>query len=94
VDVKEAVTAAKSHLADLFEGEKVMNLGLEEVEFDEEHREWRVTVGFSRPWDREPNPALGSLADVLTPMRQLARDYKIVRLRDSDGRVLAVKNHG
>jgi hypothetical protein len=35
VDVKEAVKLAKEHVLELFDDEKLTNLGLEEVEFDD-----------------------------------------------------------
>ena len=49
MDVKQAVQKAKEYLADLYEGEEVEFVGLEEVEFDEEADQWKVTIGFSRP---------------------------------------------
>jgi hypothetical protein len=49
MDVKEAVATAKKYVGELFTQEGITNLGLEEIEFDEQAGEWRVTVGFSRP---------------------------------------------
>ena len=51
MDVKEAARTAKDYLLDLFEGEETMNVGLEEIDFDDSSKSWSVTVGFSRPWD-------------------------------------------
>ncbi|HEY2885763.1 MAG TPA: hypothetical protein VGJ08_11180 [Rhizomicrobium sp.] len=84
MNVKEAVAIAKRHLSDLFAEEGIHDLGLEEVEFDEAGDVWSVTLGFSRPWDR----ALGAAATVLRP----ARAYKVVRMANSDGRILSVRN--
>ena len=53
MDVKEAVRTAKEYLSDLYEGEQIMNVGLEEVVFEDRLNSWRVTIGFSRPWDRK-----------------------------------------
>ena len=92
MQVKEAVTAAKSYVADLFSDEKVMNIGLEEVEFDEGARVWNITVGFSRPWDDEERPLISHIngwGQLIKPMR---RDYKIVRISDEGQRVLSVKS--
>lgn len=61
MDVNQAVALAKKHVADLFAEEKVTNIGLEEVEFDEAANVWNVTVGFSRPWD-DPKNVLAALA--------------------------------
>jgi hypothetical protein len=88
--VREAVATAKTHLQELFQEEHVANLGLEEVEFDEDHSEWRITLGFSRPWDREP---AGFLAALEQPPRRVARDLKLVRISDNDGKVISIKNH-
>ena len=80
MNVKQAVGLAKQHIADLFAGESVTNIGLEEVEYDEPSNLWHVTIGFSRPWD---SPVFATM-----PM---ARSYKVVNIAD-DGRVLSVKN--
>ena len=86
MDVKEATRRAKTYVADLFADEKVFNIGLEEVEFDENQHTWSVTIGFSRRWDRKSSltAALGE-----SP----ARTYKIVHIADADGRVLSLMDH-
>jgi len=86
MDVKAAVKLAKEHVLDLFAEENVSNLGLEEVEYDNNAQEWIVTLGFSRPWD-EPKNTLASLAQSTLPRRS----YKIVRI-DNDGQVKGVAN--
>jgi hypothetical protein len=89
MDVKEAVKTAKTYVVELFGDEGVTNLGLEEVEFDDTAGVWRITVGFSRPWDRL------ALQSALAAMGQgsasTARSYKIVRIDDATGRVVSVK---
>jgi hypothetical protein len=88
VDVKEAVNLAKEHVSDLFADEKLTNLGLEEVEFDEATNTWIVTLGFSRPWD-EPRSTWASIAgQVLYPRRS----YKMIRISDGAEKILSVKN--
>ena len=84
MDVKQAVVVAKHYVSDLFEDETPMNLGLEEVEFDERANEWHVTLGFSRPWESG-----GGLATALGTAR---RAYKILRIANGDGHVISVKN--
>lgn len=81
MDAKEAVKAAKRYVAYLFEDEEIKDVGLEEIEFDGDV--WNVTLGFSRPWS-------GSLVGGLAAGAN-ARDYRIVRVRASDGEVLSVK---
>lgn len=86
MQLKESVALAKRHVGELFADEKIANLGLEEVEFDDRSGEWSITVGFSRPWDQ--NPLLRAVGD----RSFQRRDYKVVRISDADGRVISVKN--
>lgn len=82
--VKQAVDIAKRYVADLFSEEGVVNLGLEEIDYDESQSVWRITLGFSRVRDlsgRDLNPVFA----------MARRDYKVVSI-DNSGRVLSVKN--
>jgi hypothetical protein len=87
MNIKEAVSRAKQHIYDLYAEETVANVGLEEVEFDDQYNKWIVTIGFSRPWD-EPRNALASLAQSPFPRRS----YKIIRISDNKDNILSVKN--
>ena len=91
MDVKEAVQAARAHVSEIFAGEMLTDVGLEEVTFDHEENldgeisggVWAITIGFSRPWD-DPNrhgPQLGEAA----PPR---RTYMTVRIHDATGKAL------
>jgi len=82
MEVKSAVTIAKGHIEELFGDEGLLDMGLEEVELDDEGI-WRITIGFSRPWNRNVGTILG---------HENPRSYKIITLLDSDGRVLSVKD--
>ena len=96
MDVKMAVQLGLEYVAALFASPKIDNLGLEEVQFDEASGEWRVTVGFSRPWDRLEEPmGLHEAISVATvrPRTRVVRQMKVVRIRDGDGRVLGVRNY-
>ncbi len=87
LDVKEAVKKAKAYVADIFSDEGVTNLGLEGVEHDDSTGMWEITLGFSRKWNVDTDNALARLAaSAMSP----PRTYKVVRLRDTDGTVLAV----
>lgn len=77
MEVKEAVSRAKSYVMALFAEEGIGDLGLEEVEFDELEGAWEVTLGFTRAWDRNA---------IIRP-----RAFKVVRVAD-DGKVLSVKH--
>ena len=81
MDVKEAVGTAKAYVAELFAGEQITNVGLEEVEFDDMTNGWRITIGFSRPWDQK-NALTAALGE-----GRPARSYKVLRVDDKTGRV-------
>lgn len=88
MEVKEAVALAKQYIREVFAEEPMIDLGLEEVEFDDSSGAWLITFGFSRPWDdiKTPNPfaAIGGF--------KKKRDYKIVRISDQDKKRISVKN--
>ena len=87
MDVKEAVRTAKSYVADLFEGEDIMDVGLEEVKFDEHQNSWVVTVGFSRYWGISMNSVAARIRD-----EYRGRSYKVIQIADADGRVLSLSD--
>ena len=86
MDVKEAVAVAKSYITDLYVGEEIVDIGLEEVEFDHGSNEWNVTIGFLRPWNR-------TLPDALALARRAsARSYKVVRIDNDSGAVMSLRD--
>ena len=84
MDVKEAVGTAKTYVADLFADEGVAYVGLEEIVFDELSGDWKVTIGFSRPWSQ-----LNAVVTALAPDRH-GRAYKVVRIKDRDGSIVSL----
>ena len=78
MDVKEAVGKAKDYIGELFAGEEITYVGLEEAVFNDELNSWNITIGFSRPWDTRN--------EVITSLR-LRRSYKVVSIDDTTGRV-------
>lgn len=87
MEVQEVVRLAKRYLADVFQDESPKNIGLEEIEFDERDNEWDVTLGFSRPWDSR-GTVLATAMGAEPPSK---RTYKVVRISNADGRMLAIK---
>lgn len=85
MDVKEAARAALEYVSDLFAEEQIGDLGLEEVEMDDRTGQWRITVGFSRPWERT-----GGAMSVISGQPR-PRSYKVLTI-DSDGTVVSLKN--
>lgn len=88
MNVREAVTAAKRYVTELFEGEQLSNLGLEETVYDGDAGLRKMTVGFSRPWN---TPRLRSLEvlEGLGAVSPLKRARKVVSVSD-DGRVMSM----
>ena len=82
--VKEAVGTAKTYVADLFADEGITYVGLEQVVFDELTGDWKVTIGFSRPWNQ-----LNAVVTALSPDRH-GRAYKVVHIKDRDGSVASL----
>ena len=82
MDVKEAVQTARDFITDLFEDEQISNVGLEEFVFDDAADEWRITIGFARPWNLQ------------NELRRLGegRSYKMVCIDDVSGEVTSVKD--
>ncbi len=88
MDVKQAIAIAKQYVRDLYEEEQISNLGLEEVTFMPDTRQWNITVAFSRPWNSQRSNAAEVIEKLggITPQK---RSYKVVTLED-DGRVLSM----
>ncbi len=85
MNMKEAVSAAKLCVRDLFADEKLGDIGLEEVAFEPEQRLWRVTIGFSRPWE----VTIGFLP---VSGQGGGRIYKVLSLAADDGRVVSIRD--
>ena len=53
MDVQEAVRLAKDYVLRIYAEEIITNVGLEEIKLDDRSDVWRITIGFSRPWDNQ-----------------------------------------
>ena len=87
MDAKAAIVTAKQHFSDMYSGENVTNVGLEEVRFDEQNSDWLITLGFSWTWDQMP-----SIASVTGRSINTTRFYKVVRIKNFDGELVSVTN--
>ncbi len=85
MSVRDAITIAKDWVREALSEEKVSNLGVEEIK--SEGQAWKITVGFSRPWDA--NTAIFSLGTAQPPMR---RSFKVLTIDDQTGEVLNMIN--
>lgn len=85
LNAREAGRKAKQHIAELLSDENITEIGLEEIEYEDDQSVWLVTVGFFRPWHKgvEERNILGE--------PRLSRSYKVVRL-DAAGEVLSVRH--
>ena len=83
MDVKKATHIARDYITAVFADEEIAQLGLEEVVQDQDTKEWRITLGFVRPWDKQG--ALGLRMGLKVP-----RDYKVVTIDDRYGRVVSL----
>ena len=82
IDVKAAVASAQQYVKELYAGQSLRDLLLEEVEYVEHENEWRVTIGFSLPKEEQ--------SMVFTP-RQLSRHYKEVRVNAETGESISMR---
>ena len=83
MDVKEATDKARDYVTAVFADEEITQLGLEEVMYDVESEQWRITFGFARPWDQKNTVAVRM--GLKTP-----RTYKVVHVNKRDGSVAAL----
>ena len=83
MDVKEATDKAREYVTVVFADEEITQLGLEEVMYDVDSEQWRITFGFARPWDQQNTVAVRM--GLKTP-----RAYKVVHINNGDGRVVAL----
>ena len=86
MNAKQAAQIAKRYISDLMSDEGIQDVGLEEVDFESAENCWKITIGFTRPWDRK-RVLVTALGD-----RYAARVYKVIRINDGSGEVLSVKD--
>lgn len=90
IEVTEAVKLARQFAADLFAGEDIKNLGLEEVVFEESDNEWRITLGYDshRVKTTKTAPSPYSAVSAIIPSnieKETLREYKTFRIGADDG---------
>ena len=83
MDVKEATNKAREYVSEVFAGEEISQLGLEEVVHDPDAKQWRITFGFARPWDRQNTVAVNMGL-------KTSRAYKVVSIDDDSGSVIGL----
>lgn len=88
MDARSAIVAAKKVISEAFGDENIRNVGLEEVVFDEKEQLWRITIGFSRPWDVA---AENALTGIFGQSGQAGRTYRVVSIKDADGTFKSIR---
>lgn len=87
MDVKSAILVAKDYARTVFADEDMKNLGVEEVDYDEISQIWKITLGFSRPW----NTPRGPFTTVLDPKPQTKRTYRVFDVSEETETVKSVR---
>ena len=89
-DVRDAIRVAKDYVKYVLEGEYYTSIGLEETEYNLSNDTWRITIGFSRPWDTSAKyqEQIGVQMGYLKPTQ---RSFKVVEVAP-DGTVMGMKN--
>lgn len=92
MDVKDAVRLAKAYVREVFADENIMDVGLEETEFEESTDQWEITIGFRRRFDRKTQPKDNfSMAGLLRPDKTYEnRWYKSVQIDAKTGQVVSM----
>ena len=91
MDVKEAVKAAKQYISEVFDAEDIADVGLEEVVFDHETRDWKITIGFSRSWlVRKPLPESLFEGPFGRSEQITDRSYKVICIDDETSEIVSL----
>ena len=81
MEIREAVRTAKMFVAEMFDGEGITDIGLEEID-DTQSGNWKITIGFERSFGR-------GIGGVLSGQR---REYKIIEIARGSGEVKSVRH--
>lgn len=88
IDVKQAVKTAREQADLLFEGERVINLMLEEVEFDEAGNKWLITLGYDSTSKiiKKSGPQIFPTIE-----EETKRQYKVFSIDGNTGNFISMK---
>lgn len=101
MEVKEAVKLAKAYVSGIFEDEKIREIGLEETEYLADKDQWSITVGFRRPFGRNPSEKRGAPAitfsldfDELLKGSKVYEErwYKVIQIDNKSGDVVSMRD--
>jgi hypothetical protein len=90
VPFKTAVSNAIEFVRELYKGEEIKDILLEEVEFSESANQLLITIGFTINKIQE-NSSSSIIADLILPERETIRKYKIVHIDAQSGKPISMK---
>ncbi|WP_367107320.1 hypothetical protein [uncultured Psychrobacter sp.] len=92
IEVTNAVKLARQYANDFYQDEDIKNLGLEEVIFDDDSKEWRITLGYDshrvKTTEKSKNQyfeAAAIFAPASDVTKENIREYKTFRIGAEDG---------
>ncbi len=94
IAMQDAVKIAKTQAQQLFDGQTLPHLMLEEVDFDEAKKVWLVTLGYDshqlvKTTEKAPASYMFVGPDMIRERRP--RVYKVFQIDASDGRLISMK---
>jgi hypothetical protein len=86
IEVKQAIQIAQDYIKELYTGDEIRDLSLEEVEVAEDNKFWLVTLAFTKQMMQPLNPM-----EAMTGPKY-ARFYKELKIDAEGGQVRSMKN--
>lgn len=88
IDMKTAVRSARQFALELYESDRLPNLALEEIEFDEKSHQWQVTLGFDSP--HKIKRRTNDISFFPTIEEEIKREYKQFNIDAEDGHLISM----
>lgn len=90
IDVKQAVKAATTFARELFDGDELRHLRVEEVELSDDQKLWNITLGWVEPAVRaKVSPLIPAYGQ--DDIQKLPRVYKVFDVDAESGAVHSMK---
>jgi hypothetical protein len=86
IEVKQAIQIAQDYIKELYHGDEIRDLSLEEVEIAEDNKFWLVTLAFTKQMMQPLNPM-----EAMTGPKY-GRFYKELKIDAEGGQVRSMKN--
>lgn len=86
IDVKQAVKISLEYIKELYSGDEIRDLSLEEIEISEDNKFWLVTLAFTKQMMQHLNPM-----EAMTGPKY-SRFYKEIKIDAESGLVRSMKN--